>query len=91
MTLVFSKTRDFHTLQLLNTSQPLWGAQPNKKGFPDGSVGKKFACNAGDTRDEIPEWGRSPGEGRGNPLQYSRLGNPMDGAAWCATVHGVTE
>ena len=39
----------------------------------------------------IPGSGRSPGIGKGNPLQYSCLGNPMDRGAWQATVHGVTE
>ena len=39
----------------------------------------------------IPGLGRSPGGGRGNPLQYSRLENPRDRGAWRATVHGVTE
>jgi len=39
----------------------------------------------------IPELGRSPGEGNGNPLQDSCLGNPMDRGAWWATVHGVTK
>ena len=39
----------------------------------------------------IPGWGRSPGEGNGNPLQYSCLENPMDRRAWWATVHGVTK
>ena len=38
-----------------------------------------------------PESGRSPGEGNGNPLQYSCLGNPMDRGDWWATVHGVTK
>jgi len=37
----------------------------------------------------IPGWGRCPGEGNGNPLQYSCLGNPMDRGVWGATVHGV--
>ena len=46
--------------------------------------------NAGDLRS-IPELGRSPGEGNGNPLQYSCLENPMDGGAWKATVHGVAK
>jgi len=52
-------------------------------GFPGGSVGKEPASNAGDTRDmgSIPGMGRSPGEGNGNPLQYSCLGNPMDRGA----------
>ena len=45
-------------------------------------------CNAGD-RSSILESGRSPGEGNGNPLQYSCLENPMDRGAWWATVHGV--
>ena len=39
----------------------------------------------------IPDLGRSPGEGNGNPLQYSGLENPMDRGAWRATVHGVAE
>ena len=39
----------------------------------------------------IPGWGRSPGEGNGNPLQYSCLENPMDRGAWWATVHSVTK
>ena len=39
----------------------------------------------------IPQWGRSPGEGNGNPLQYSCLGNSIDRGAWGATVCGVTE
>ena len=43
-----------------------------------------------ETLDSIPGLGRSPGEGNGTPLQYSCLGNPMDGGAWGATVHGVT-
>ena len=48
-------------------------------GSPDGSVGKESACNVGDTGDLglIPESGRSPRGGNGNPLQYSSLGNPM--------------
>ena len=58
--------------------------------FPGGLEGKASAHNAGD-RGSIPESGRSPGEGNGNPLQYSCLENPMDGGAWEAAVHGVTE
>ena len=48
--------------------------------------------NAGDLRDagSIPGSGRSPGEGKGNPLRYSCLGNLRDGGAWQATVHRVT-
>ena len=61
------------------------------QGFSDDSVGKKYACNAGDTGDtgSIPGSGRSPGGGNGNLLQYSCLENPMDRGAWRATVHGV--
>ena len=58
--------------------------------FPGGSDGKASAYNAGDP-GSIPGLGRSPGEGNGNPLQYSCLENPTDGRTWWATVHGVTE
>ena len=51
------------------------------EGFPGGSKGKASARNAGDL-GSIPGLGRSPGEGNGNPLQYSCLENPMDGGAW---------
>ena len=58
--------------------------------FPGGSDGNDSGCNAGDP-GLILGLGRSPGEGNGNPLQYSCLVNPMDrGASW-ATVHGVTK
>ena len=57
---------------------------------PGGLEGKMSAYNAGDL-GSIPELGRSPGEGNGNPLQYSCLENPMDGGAWEAAVHGVTK
>ena len=61
--------------------------------FPNGSAGKESTCNAEDTEDEgsIPGLGRSPGEGNGNPLQYSCLENPMDRGAWWAIVHGVVK
>ena len=50
-------------------------------GFPGGSEVKASAWNAGDP-GSIPGSGRSPGEGNGNPLQYSCLQNPMEGGAW---------
>ena len=50
-------------------------------GFPHSSVGKESACNAGDP-GLIPGLERCPGEGNGNPLQYSCLENPMDRGAW---------
>ena len=55
-----------------------------------GSDGKESACSAGDP-DSIPESGRSPGEGKGYPLQHSGLENSTDREAWRATVHGVAE
>ena len=58
--------------------------------FPGASEVKAPASNAGDP-GLIPGSGRSPGEGNGNPLQYSCLENPMDREAWQATVHRVTK
>ena len=59
-------------------------------GFPGGSGVKNLPAKAGDV-DSIPGLGRSPGEGKDNPLQDSCLGNPMDrGASW-ATVHRVAK
>ena len=52
--------------------------------------GKESTCNAGDS-GLIPGSERSPGEGHGNPLQYSCLENPTDKAAWQASVHGVVQ
>ena len=60
------------------------------QGFPGGSEVKASAWDAGDP-GSIPGLGRSPGEGNGNPLQYSCLENPMEGGAWQATVHGVAK
>ena len=59
-------------------------------GFPGGSEFKVSAWNAGDP-GSIPGSGRSPGEGNGNPLQYSCLENSMDRGAWWATVYGVAK
>ena len=59
-------------------------------GFPGSSVVKNPPANAGDV-DSMPGSGRAPGEGKGNPLQYSCLGNPMERGAWWATVHGVAK
>ena len=54
---------------------------------------KNPPANVGDLRDLglIPGSGRSPGEGNGNPLQYSGLENPMDRGAWLAAIHGIAE
>ena len=62
----------------------------NIVGFPGGSEVKESASNTGDL-GSIPGSGRSPGEGNGNPFQYSCLENPMDAGAWWATVHGVAK
>ena len=54
---------------------------------------KNLPANAGDIRDagSIPGWERSPGEGHGNPFQYSCLEKPIDRGAWWSTVHSVSE
>ena len=66
-------------------NHPIWSC-----GFPDGSMVKNPSANTGNV-GLIPGLGRSPGEGNGNPLQYSCWGNLMDRGAWQAAVHGVTE
>ena len=62
-------------------------------GFPWQLSGKESTWNAGHSGDtsSIPVLGGSPGEGNGNPFQYSCLGNYMDGEAWPAIVHGVAK
>ena len=63
-------------------------------GFPGGSAVQKSACNSRDatgTTGSIPGSGRCPGEGDGNPFQYSCLENLLDKETWQATVHGVTK
>ena len=64
-----------------------------KTQLPGGSVVKHQPANAGEAGDagSIPGLGRSPGEGTGNPVRYSYLGNPMDRGAWGALVHGVAK
>ena len=58
--------------------------------FPGRSVGKNLLTNVEDG-GVIPGSRRSTEEGNGTPLHYSCLGNPMDGGAWWATVHGITK
>ena len=62
-------------------------------GFLGSAVVKNPPANAGDAGNVglIPESGRSPGVGNGNPLQYSCLENPRDGGAWWATIYGVAQ
>ena len=59
-------------------------------GFLNVSVVKNSLANAGDV-GSVPGLGRSPGEGNGNPLQYSCLGNPQNRGVWWVTVHGVSK
>ena len=67
---LFRRSRGTHAIIHTHIHTHTWG-------FPGGSVIKNPSANAGDM-DLIPWSGRSPGEGNGNPLQYSSLGNPMD-------------
>ena len=66
------------------------GKREDYEGFPDGLVVKNSSANGGDP-GSIPGWGRSSGEEKGNSLQYSCLGNPMDRGVWQAIVPGVTK
>ena len=59
-------------------------------GFQSGSDGKAFACSVG-VLCSILGWEDSPGEGNGNPLQYSCLKKPMDRGTWWAAVYGVAQ
>ena len=72
---------EFHSFIRLNII-PLWD-------FPGSTVVKNPPADAGDV-GLIPGWGRSPGDGNGNPLQYSCLENPMDRGAWRATELDMT-
>ena len=72
----FYKWRDQQRINLQNIQ-----TAHTALGFPCGSAGKESACNGGDL-DSTPGLGRSPGEGSGNPLQYSCLENPTDREAW---------
>ena len=80
-------------VQFLGWEDP-WGRDklptPVFLGFPGGSAGKESACNAGDL-SLIPGLGRSPGEGKGYPLQYSGLENSMDYSPWGHKESDTTE
>ena len=79
----YAKSRQLNTGEALLHSLLITIMLP---GFSGGSDSKESAHSARDP-GSIPAWGRSPGEGHGNPLQYSCLENPMDRGAWQATVH----
>ena len=68
-------------------SPSVWGSH---KGFPGRSVRKEAACNAGGL-DSVPGLGRSPGEGKGCPLQYSGLENPMDNPWGCKELARLSD
>ena len=83
--LIFGKLKNINQLLLF-----LFKSYLKEKGLPRWLSGKESTCQARDT-GSIPGSGRSPRGGNRNPLQNSCLGNPMDGEAWWATVHGVTK
>ena len=84
---IYGVTQSQTRLKWLGSSSSSRG---QNKAASSSSEVKASACNARDL-SSIPGSGRSPGEGNGNPLQYSCLENPMDRGAWWATVHGVTK
>ena len=79
----YLKKKDF-------TRQKLREFITTRPSFPCSSVGKEFACSAGDP-GSISGLGSSPGEGNGNPLQYPCLENLMDRGTWWIAVHGVAK
>ena len=83
-------TKEIIEIAAIDTVIALKPTVINREGFPGGSVVNNPTANAGDT-GLIPGLIRLLGEGNGNPVQYSFLGNPMDRGAWWATVHGVTK
>ena len=88
----FTSSSRTYVMFVVLEQMALWEFEPNYSELclPRGSGVKESNYNAGDP-GSIPESGRSPGEGNGNPLQYPCLGNPMDRGAWQATVHGVAK
>ena len=79
------------TRQTTSLYFPICKKEPiSQSGLPCCPYGKEIACNAGDS-GSIPGSGRHPGEGNGNPLQYSCLENPRDRGAWWAAIYGVAQ
>ena len=78
-------------LLYIDQSSSIWLTLPPRRTF-GGATGKEPMASAGGRRVRLdPWWGRSPGGGHGNPLQYSCLGNPTDRGAWWAKIHGVAK
>ena len=75
---------------LIGNTHPFVAGHRQKKASLVAQTVKKSTCNAGDP-GSMPGLGKSLGEGNGNPLQYSCLGNSMDRGAWQATVHGIVK
>ena len=82
----------FENIIVLQFTLRILKAVENTKqaGFAGGSDGKESTCKA-EHPGSIPGWGGSPGEGNGNPIQDSCLGDPMDRGAWRAAVHGISK
>ena len=87
LNILFQKNMYSENLEL---TYDLIQSKYNWLNFLYSSVVKESACSAGDL-GSIPELGRSPGEGNGNPFQYSCLDHPMDRGAWWATVCAVAK
>ena len=86
------KTAHIPDKVLPTTWELLFRSSHRQSGFPGGASGKNPPASTGDIRDRFNlGLGRSPAEGRGNPLQYSCLENPVDRRAWWATVHRVSK
>ena len=90
MLLKLSPEVERHTDVALNSLFNICVSSVRTEAFPGGSDGKEFGYSAGDL-GSIPGSRKYPGEGNGNPLQYSCLENSMDRGAWRATVHGVAQ
>jgi len=87
----YEKMRNKHVLFIIQFMVfVLYQLRWTKTGFPCGSTGKKSICNVGDL-GSVPGLGRSPGEAKGYPLQYSGLENSIDCSPWCRKESDTTE
>ena len=88
--LVFQRSAPWRLLSSAVPPSFVWSLEAGASMAPRWLSGKESACDAGDV-GSIPGSGRSPGEGNGNPLQYSCLGSPTDREAWRVTIHVVAK